>query len=33
MEFVLSSKFIVGALIGALLYHLWMVKAHKQGGK
>lgn len=31
MEFVLSGRFIVGIVVGILLYHLWLMKAAKKG--
>jgi hypothetical protein len=32
MEFVMSGKFVVGLIVGALLYHLWMMKMAKKAG-
>jgi hypothetical protein len=29
MDFVMSGRFIVGLIIGAALYHLWMSRMNK----
>lgn len=31
MEFLLSGRFIVGLILGAVLYHLWMMRMAKRG--
>jgi hypothetical protein len=31
MEFVMSGRFIVGLIVGALLYHYWMMRMAKKG--
>jgi hypothetical protein len=31
MEFLLSGRFIVGLIVGAVAYHFWMARMAKKG--
>lgn len=32
MEFIMSGRFILGLIIGAVAYHFWMMRAKKSMG-
>jgi len=31
MDFILSGRFIVGLILGAVLYHFWMMRMARKG--